>query len=162
MVHADILGITYRNLQGIAEYFSGMPNFPMKKPAHIGEKLKKEAEERGLKPADVAAIFGVRGPSVYDWYAHGRIHKKHYPKLVQWSGRPLAYWLDMPEEGLIAKEKAPKLYADPNPRHKVLLDLFEGLPSADQDELIKSLEEKKQHYDAVIAELTARKAGRAS
>lgn len=127
---------------------------------HIGEKLQQEAEKKGLKPAQVAELFGVRPPSVYDWYEHGRIHQRHYARLVEWSGKPIEWWLDIPTHSHAAEE-AP-LYADTDPRHKVLLELFEGLPSVEQDQLIKTLEEKKQHYDAVIQELTARKSGKAA
>lgn len=137
-----------------------MPNFGMPEKNHIGERLQQEAEERGLKPADVAKIFGVKPPSVYDWYEHGRIHQKHYAKLVEWSGNPIEWWLDLPQAHRAAEE--PPSFTDTDPRHKVLLELFEGLPSVEQDDLIKTLEEKKRHYDAVIEELTARKTGKAA
>lgn len=161
LVHAPILGITYSNLQGIAEKWAFLPNFPMSQKKHMGEKLQQEAQKKGLKPAEIAEIFGVRAPSVYDWYSHGRIHQKHYSKLVEWSGKPIEWWLDLTPGAHRAQEPTPG-YADIDPRHKVLLDLFEGLPSTEQQALIKTLEEKKQHYDAVIAELTARKAGKAA
>ena len=63
---------------------------------HIGKKLEQEATRKGLKPADVAKIFGVKPPSVYDWYEHGRMHKKHYPALLQWSDKPIEFWLGIP------------------------------------------------------------------
>ena len=60
----------------------------MENNEHMGVKLKKEAARLGLRPTQVAEKFGVRAPSVYDWYEHGRIHKKHYPTLVEMSGKP--------------------------------------------------------------------------
>lgn len=128
----------------------------MEKELHIGIKLQQEAERLGLKPAQVAEIFGVKAPSVYDWYNHGRIHKKHYPKLVEISDKPLTWWLDFPDDRNKCREDQPA-YTDANPRHQILLDLFEGLPTKEQDELIRTLEAKKQHYDAVIEELLARR-----
>ena len=128
----------------------------MENTGHIGAKLKQEAERLGLKPAQVAEKFGVKPPSVYDWYEHGRIHKKHYPTLVELSGKPLQWWLDFPSEGTKVAEVAAS-YSSQDPRHKVLLNLFEGLPAKDQDELIRTLTEKKQHYDAVIEELMQRR-----
>jgi hypothetical protein len=125
------------------------------KTMHLGEKLKQEAERLGLKPVQVAEFFEVRPPSVYDWYNHGRIHKKHYPKLIEMSGKPLTWWLDFPE-GVIASEHTPS-FVNPDPRHQVLVELFEGLPTKEQDELIRTLTEKKQHYDAVIEELLSRR-----
>jgi hypothetical protein len=128
----------------------------MEKTIHMGVKLKQEAERLGLKPAQVAELFEVKPPSVYDWYEHGRIHKKHYPKLVEMSGKPLTWWLDFPDENKTAREDRPA-YAGVDPRHQVLLELFEGLPAKEQDELIRTLTEKKQHYDAVIEELLSRR-----
>lgn len=120
----------------------------------MGEKLKQEAVRLNLKPAEVAEFFGVKPPSVYDWYDHGRIHRKHYPKLVELSGKPLSWWLEMPE--IMASESIPG-YGTDDPRHATLLLLFDGLPAKDQDELIRALTEKKQHYDSVIEELLSRR-----
>lgn len=45
-----------------------------------------------------------------------------------------------------------------NSRKQQLLDLFDSLPQSEQDELINTLEAKKQHYDKLLEELlTARK-----
>lgn len=155
VVHPRIIRHYLHPMQGIAELFSARPNFGMSQKNHIGEKLRQEAEKRGLKPAQVAEIFGVRPPSVYDWYEHGRIHQRHYPTLVEWSGLSIEWWLDIAPSHRVEEPARP--YADLDPRQKALLELFEGLPSADQDELFRTLEEKKQHYEAVISELTARK-----
>lgn len=65
--------------------------------SHVGVKLAAEMERLGLKPAQIATLFEVKVPSVYDWLKHGRIHKKHYPALVAMSGRSLEWWLGMPE-----------------------------------------------------------------
>lgn len=161
LIHTPIIRHYLHQTQGIAEIFSETPNSGMSQKKHIGERLQQEAEEKGLKPPQVAELFGVKTPSVYDWYAHGRVHKKHYPKLVEWSGKPIEWWLDIEIGHTVADQTAPP-YADADPRHQVLLDLFEGLPSTEQDALIKTLKEKKQHYDAVIEELTARKSGKAA
>ena len=123
---------------------------------HMGAKLKQEAERLGLKPAQVAEKFGVKPPSVYDWYEHGCIHKKHYPSLVEMSGKPIQWWLDFPKEDFEVAEDRPP-YVEPDRRHQVLLNLFDGLPSKEQDDLIRTLTEKKQHYDSVIEELLHRR-----
>lgn len=154
-----LLGITYIFCKALPKYFSDCLIQDMETVTHMGEKLEQEAKRLGLKPAQVAAVFGVKPPSVYDWYAHGRIHKKHYPTLVEWSGKPIEWWLDFPqEEKLVAQERAD--YAGEDHRHRVLLELFDGLPSKEQDEVIRTLTEKKQHYDSVVEELlNRRKAG---
>lgn len=128
----------------------------MQTHGHMGEKLENEAKRLGLKPAQVAQVFGVKPPSVYDWYEHGRIHKKHYPTLVEWSRKPLSWWLDFPIESARAAEE-PAAYGAKDHRHNTLLQLFDGLPAKEQDELIKTLTEKKQHYDAVVTELLQRR-----
>lgn len=147
-----LLGITYSFSKALPNKF----RYCLIEHMHMGTKLKQEAERLGLKPAQVAERFGVKPPSVYDWYEHGRIHKKHYPILVELSGKPIEWWLDFPAEGLhVAEEQAPYLIVDH--RHKVLLALFDGLPSKEQDELIHTLTTKKQYYDSVIEELLMRR-----
>ena len=128
----------------------------MDKENHMGQKLKGEANLRGLNPREIAEIFDVKAPSVYDWYENGRIAKKHYPKLVEWSGKPITWWLDMPDEITKVRQEVAD-YVREDPRHKVLLELYEGLPKMEQDELIRTLTKKKQHYDSVIKELLQRR-----
>ncbi|MEY0017262.1 hypothetical protein AB7W42_20555 [Providencia rettgeri] len=38
-------------------------------------------------------------------------------------------------------------------RQRVLLELFDELPDSEADQLLKTLEEKKRHYDQLIEEL---------
>lgn len=153
---APLLGITYGFSKALPKIFLHCLISAMEKQIHMGDKLKQEAERLGLTPAQVAEIFDVKPPSVYDWYENGRIAKKHYPKLVQWSSKPITWWLDMPNESIGVGE-GPAAYVNVDPRHKALLDLFDGLPSKEQDELIRTLTEKKQHYDSVIEELLQRR-----
>ena len=60
----------------------------------IGKKLQRLAEARGLNQSQVADLFRVKSPSVYDWYKHGRIHNRHLPTMVAEFGKPLEWWLD--------------------------------------------------------------------
>jgi phage repressor protein C with HTH and peptisase S24 domain len=80
--------------QGIAEnkdvmYLQAMP----KDPKHIGERLFDEMTRRALTHADIAEMFGVKPPSVYDWVNFGRIAKKHIPKLVEKLGHSANWWI---------------------------------------------------------------------
>ncbi len=129
----------------------------MSNAQHMGEKLKQMAAAKGWRLIDVARAFDVKPPSVYDWYAHGRIAKKHYPKLLELFDKPLQWWLDIPEASKVheARESAPSYSADE--RHKALVALFDALPSKEQDDLMRSLEAKKLHYDAIVDELIARR-----
>lgn len=151
-----LLGITYDFNKALPNKFANCLIQPMEKPTHMGAKLKQEAERLGLKPAQVAELFGIKPPSVYDWYEHGRIHKKHYVKLVELSGKPLTWWLAMPEDTHEVTQDIPP-YTNEDPRHAILLSLFDGLPKKEQEELIRTLTEKKQHYDSVIEELLSRR-----
>jgi len=151
-----LLGITYDYCKALPNKFRHCLISPMNNQGHMGEKLKEEAERLGLKPAQVAKVFDVKPPSVYDWYEHGRIHKKHYPTLVEWSGKPLSWWLDIPIDSARVAEE-PTAYGTKDHRHDILIQLFDGLPSKEQDDLIRTLTEKKQHYDAVVNELLLRR-----
>ncbi|MGL5470041.1 MAG: LexA family transcriptional regulator [Shewanella sp.] len=67
----------------------------------LAKALRKAIELKGVPDAEVARAFGVKPPSVSDWKAHGRVHKKHIPKL-------LSYFRDVvgPEHwGLEAQEE---------------------------------------------------------
>jgi predicted DNA-binding transcriptional regulator AlpA len=112
-----LLGITYNFNKALPKIFCKRLMPPMETPNHIGTKLRHEAESRNLKEKDVAAIFGVKPPSVYDWYNHGRVAKKHYAKLVEWSGRSLAWWLDVPEDAQHVVQEPKRLYAVKKPNH---------------------------------------------
>lgn len=151
-----LLGNTYVFDKALPNIFRYCLIPAMENTGHLGVKLKREAERLGLKPAQVAEEFGVKPPSVYDWYEHGRMHKKHYPTLVRLFSKPIQWWLDFPkEDGRAAEEAA--VYGGEDQRHKILLALFDGLPSKEQNELIRTLTEKKQHYDSVIEELLSRR-----
>jgi hypothetical protein len=47
--------------------------------------------------AALAAEFDVKVPSVYGWIDNGRIAKTKLPKLVEWSGKKLEWWLGTTE-----------------------------------------------------------------
>lgn len=62
----------------------------------IGSRINLVLEEKGM-PGDYGAVakhFGVALTSVYGWVEKGRISKTRLPALVEWSGRPLEWWLD--------------------------------------------------------------------
>ena len=104
----------------------------METGGHMGQKLQRQAERLGLKPAQVAELFGVKPPSVYDWYAHGRIHKKHYPVLVAQFGRPLEWWLNFASA---APAAVPAIGASSGPELSAaaleLARLFDLIPATD-------------------------------
>ena len=64
---------------------------------HIGDQLADAMRERSVSQAQLARDFGVKQPSVHEWIKHGRIAKKHLPKLSIYFGKPLSYWLSTDE-----------------------------------------------------------------
>ncbi|WP_350029769.1 XRE family transcriptional regulator [Caballeronia sp. INDeC2] len=64
-----------------------------KEPKHIGDRLRDEMARRNLTHAEIADLFGVKAPSVYDWVNYGRIAKKHIPKLVEEFGHSADWWI---------------------------------------------------------------------
>ncbi len=133
----------------------------IKKPEHLGDRLRAFIKQNGIKVAEVAEVFNVARPSVYDWMNYGRMDKIHYGKLVQWSKLPIEYWLDIPVQNFsqqsdnqVSDQKA--IYM--TPRLRSLIELFEAVTKADQDEIMRSLAEKKQGYEALISELLSKRA----
>lgn len=63
----------------------------------IGLKFHEVMAEKGIEGdyKALAAAFGVRTPSVYDWIDHARIGKERFARLVEWSGRSLHWWFDI-------------------------------------------------------------------
>lgn len=75
----------------------------------LGLKINQVMEEKGMAGdyAALAVVFEVKTPSVYDWITHGRLGKERYQKLVEWSGRSLNWWFDVPEGLPLAEHYQP-------------------------------------------------------
>lgn len=63
----------------------------------------------------LAAVFDVATPSVYDWIDHARISKDRYRQMVEWSGRSLDWWFDIPADAITKPAPSP-------PRRKVAVN----------------------------------------
>ncbi|EPV4657779.1 phage repressor protein, partial [Escherichia coli] len=48
------------------------------------------------------------------------------------------------------------------PRQRIFLDLLDELPESEADNLLKTLEEKKQYYNMIYEEISKKKARNAS
>ncbi len=88
----------------------------------LGEALTQAMRAKGVTQACLAKEFGVTQPSVSDWIKHGRIHKKHVLRLVQFFAPDFGpdHW------GL--EESAVDLLAT-SPEARRLLLIFQALPS---------------------------------
>lgn len=64
----------------------------------LGQKINQIMESQGHAGdyAWLAAHFGIAVPSTYSWIDKGTVSKEHYPKLVEWSGKSLDWWFDVP------------------------------------------------------------------
>lgn len=64
----------------------------------LGMKINQVMAEKAMAGdyAALARVFGVKTPSVYDWIDHERLSKDRYRRLVEWSGRSLDWWFDVP------------------------------------------------------------------
>jgi hypothetical protein len=57
------------------------------------EKLAYQMKKHGKGPAEVAAFFGIKQPSVDGWRNTGRIGKDKFPGLADLFGTSLEYWM---------------------------------------------------------------------
>lgn len=74
----------------------------------IGQKINAVLEEKRM-PGDYSSLakeFGVALTSVYGWVEKGRISKERLPKLAEWSGKPLTWWLDSGSPNAIGSDEA--------------------------------------------------------
>lgn len=50
----------------------------------LARALTEAILKKGVTDSEVARAFGVKPPSVFEWKRHGRIHKRHIPKLLSY------------------------------------------------------------------------------
>ncbi|MBN9411359.1 MAG: hypothetical protein J0H69_19615 [Burkholderiales bacterium] len=85
----------------------------------LGAKINEvmAAKDMAGDYAALARTFDVKPPSVRDWVEHGRLGKERYPRLVEWSGRSLDWWFDVPANyvTLSASASATAEQAAPSP-----------------------------------------------
>lgn len=72
---------------------------------HLGHKLAQAIDLKRVQQAEVARFFAVSRPTVSsDWIKHGRIHKRHYPKLVEFFELPYEWWFGSPKRDAVREE----------------------------------------------------------
>ncbi|TKC83853.1 hypothetical protein FAZ69_22735 [Trinickia terrae] len=87
-----------------------------------------------MSAGDVAALFGVKAPSVYDWMNFGRVAKKHLPRLVEVFGHSVNWWLTGEEPDTSIEQ--PGL-----PRHLVrIASILEGRSDDEIERIAQALE----------------------
>lgn len=80
----------------------------------LGAKINEVLAEKGMAGdyRALGAAFGVTTPSAREWVQFGRLSKERYRALVEWSGRPLDWWFDIPEHLRVPR---PSPEASPEP-----------------------------------------------
>ncbi|WP_252499240.1 transcriptional regulator, partial [Escherichia coli] len=122
-----------------------------------------------VRVAVVADVCGVSQRAIYKWMDNGKLPRTEYTgetiprreklrELATLIGTTPTYLLgeDTEESGQV------RFYQELNPRQKIIIDLLDELPDSETDELLKTLEEKKQKYNAIYEELARKKKQKAS
>lgn len=59
-----------------------MKNKAMLEGKELGAAIKSAMDKKGVGPTALAAVFGIKPPSVSDWKNRGCVKKNHLPKLI--------------------------------------------------------------------------------
>jgi len=121
-----ILGIAYSKVKALPCRLVESSNLGMQSSKDLAELLKAQMAAKGTKPAELAELCGVKAPSVYDWINYGRIAKKHIPRLAEFFGTPLGYWLGSDEDE-----------DDLNPLERQLLAMYRAMGPDFKDRLLQ-------------------------
>ena len=106
----------------------------------LGKAIAKAMEEMHVNQKQVAAAFHVSQPSVSEWLKHGRVAKKHIPKLIDYFSKVVGpdYW------GLpISKQEFD------------LVKAFRALPEKAREDLLRKTQAAAAKTEAAAAELIA-------
>lgn len=139
-----------------------MPKPPRETDDPLGKKLLQVLRETGHEDDlnELARQLQVKVQSTYDYIKHGRIAKDRYPLLVQWSGRSLDWWFDVPRYSATSPQAAP-MVSEPIP-FPPAQGLDAALPLIDPGRITRcSLEERaylQGVVNTVLSELEARRA----
>ena len=113
----------------------------------------------------IAKAMGVTPKAVSKWFnAESMPRRGKMVELASYLGTSVAFL--MGETDIVSSPEVEPSHQHGSkefltPRQKILLQLFDDLPENEADELVKSLEEKKRHYDELYKELSKKRHGKA-
>ena len=116
------------------------------------EIINAELKRRKLGWKWLADRLEVSIQRVQNWKTRG-VPARHYRAIAE-----VLQTLTIDEIEGVTADKADD-DSGLTPRHQAFIDLIDSLPQSEQDDLMQSLEEKKQHYEKIISEFLARRKG---
>lgn len=120
-------------------------------------RINRLLKERRWSQADLAQKLNLTQPTIQKWVkAKSSPSMENIDKLVELTGHPSHWFMLPPDEDQIA------VPSTMTRKQEILLELVDELPEVEFDDLLKTLEEKKQKYDALYEELTEKRKRRAS
>ncbi|MGB7799842.1 transcriptional regulator [Buttiauxella sp.] len=126
---------------------------------NFGERLQRVLNETGMSQSELGRRVGATSQSVNGWCQSGILPRKDVLDLLpKATGKPL-YWFFMEdEEESDAPLHTQQAYADGlNDRQKRLLDVFDQLPTAEQDRFIDLAGTRLKELDDFMAEYQKRR-----
>lgn len=113
-------------------------------------RIAKILKEKGWNQSDLARHLNVKPQAIQNWLRMKSTPKpENLDKLSQLTGYPISWFFEVEQE---AKVEVEPLYAL-NEKERILLELFQSLPTTEREQLIAALHEKKQYYDNLLEEL---------
>ncbi|QIK92046.1 transcriptional regulator [Salmonella enterica subsp. enterica serovar Adjame] len=131
---------------------------------NFGERLQRVLNETGITQSELGRRVGATSQSVNGWCQSGILPRKDILELLpKATGKPL-YWFFMEddEESDVPERLTQGGPTDLNDRQKRLLEIFDQLPTVEQDRFIELAGARLQELDDFMAEYQRRRKNRAS
>jgi len=121
---------------------------------NFGERLQRVLNETGISQSELGRRVGATSQSVNGWCQAGILPRKDVLELLpKATGKPL-YWFFMEdhEEGEMPAEVLSGKPLELSERQKRLLEVFDQLPSVEQDRFIDLASSRLKELDDFMAE----------
>lgn len=126
---------------------------------NFGERLQRVLNEAGISQSELGRRVGATSQSVNGWCQSGILPRKDVLDLLpKATGKPL-YWFFMEddEEGDIPLPVAQSSSPELNDRQRKLLEVFDQLPTTEQDRFIELAGTRLKELDDFMAEYQRRR-----
>lgn len=126
---------------------------------NFGERLQRVLNETGITQSELGRRVGATSQSVNGWCQSGILPRKDILELLpKATGKPL-YWFFMEDddESDVPERLTQVGPTDLNDRQKRLLEIFDQLPTVEQDRFIELAGTRLQELDDFMAEYQRRR-----